>query len=101
MPPTINVDSIPEFQKNALADMALDLTRACFEIPGMEERYQQGSSVIGNGNGSAPLRKEMKPPRKSKGAAPLARKRPQAQRPTSIIAVKNLIVKEECSCRTA
>ena len=41
MPPTINVDSIPEFQKNALADMALDLTRACFEIPGMEERYQQ------------------------------------------------------------
>ena len=41
MPPTINVDSIPEFQRNALADMALDLTRACFEIPGMEERYQQ------------------------------------------------------------
>lgn len=41
MPPTINVDSIPEFQKNALADMALDLTRTCFEIPGMEERYQQ------------------------------------------------------------
>ena len=41
MPPTINVDSIPEFQRNALADMALDLTRAWFEIPGMEERYQQ------------------------------------------------------------
>ena len=41
MPPTINVDSIPEFQRTALADMALDLTRACFEIPGMEERYQQ------------------------------------------------------------
>jgi hypothetical protein len=41
LPPTINVDSIPEFQRNALADMALDLTRACFEIPGMEERYQQ------------------------------------------------------------
>lgn len=41
MPPTINVDSIPEFQRKALADMALDLTRACFEIPGMEERYQQ------------------------------------------------------------
>lgn len=41
MPLTINVDSIPEFQKNALADMALDLTRACFEIPGMEERYQE------------------------------------------------------------
>ena len=41
MPPTINVDSIPEFQRNAMADMALDLTRACLEIPGMEERYQQ------------------------------------------------------------
>lgn len=35
------VDSIPDFQKNALADMALEITRACFEIPGMEERYQQ------------------------------------------------------------
>nr|DAR27742.1 MAG TPA: hypothetical protein [Caudoviricetes sp.] len=38
---------------------------------------------------------------KRNGAAPLARKRPQAQRPTSIIAAKNRIVKEECSCRTA
>ena len=38
---TVDFDSIPEFQKNALADMALELTRACFEIPGMEERYQQ------------------------------------------------------------
>lgn len=38
---TIDVDSIPEFQKNTLADMALELTRACFGIPGMEERYQQ------------------------------------------------------------
>ena len=37
----IDVDSIPDFQKNALADMALEITRACFEIPGMEERYQQ------------------------------------------------------------
>lgn len=37
----IDVDSIPDFQKNALADMALKITRACFEIPGMEERYQQ------------------------------------------------------------
>jgi hypothetical protein len=36
-----------------------------------------------------------------KGAAPLARKQPQAQRPTSIITAKNRIVKEECSCRTA
>ena len=41
MPSTIDVDSIPDFQKNALADMALAITRACFEIPGMEERYQQ------------------------------------------------------------
>lgn len=39
MPSTIDVDSIPDFQKNALADMALEITRACFEIPGMEERY--------------------------------------------------------------
>lgn len=38
MPSTIDVDSIPDFQKNALADMALEITRACFEIPGMEER---------------------------------------------------------------
>ena len=38
---TIDSDSIPEFQKNALADMALELTRSCFAIPGMEERYQQ------------------------------------------------------------
>ena len=30
-----------------------------------------------------------------KGAAPLARKQPQAQRPTSIITAKNRIVKEE------
>ena len=37
----IDVDPIPDFQKNALADMALEITRACFEIPGMEERYQQ------------------------------------------------------------
>ena len=35
----IDVDSIPDFQKNALADMALEITRSCFEIPGMEERY--------------------------------------------------------------
>lgn len=35
----IDVDSIPDFQKNTLADMALEITRACFEIPGMEERY--------------------------------------------------------------
>ena len=35
---TVDFDSIPEFQKNALANMALELTRACFEIPGMEER---------------------------------------------------------------
>ena len=35
MPSTIDVDSIPDFQKNALADMALEITRACFEIPGM------------------------------------------------------------------
>lgn len=41
MPSTIDVDSIPDFQKNALADMALEITRTCFEIPGMEERYQQ------------------------------------------------------------
>ncbi len=37
----IDVDSIPEFQRNALADLTLELTRAYFEIPGMEERYQQ------------------------------------------------------------
>ena len=37
----IDVDSIPEFQRNALFDMALDITRECFSIPGMEERYQQ------------------------------------------------------------
>ena len=41
MPSSIDVDSIPDFQKNALADMALEITRACFEIPGREERYQQ------------------------------------------------------------
>ena len=34
---TIDVDSIPEFQKNALADMALELTRACFGIPGIRD----------------------------------------------------------------
>lgn len=37
----IDVDSIPEFQRNTLFDMALDITRECFSIPGMEERYQQ------------------------------------------------------------
>lgn len=37
----IDVDSIPEFQRNALFDMALDITLECFSIPGMEERYQQ------------------------------------------------------------
>ena len=98
MPPTINVDSIPEFQKNALADMALDLTRACFEIPGMEERYQQWLIGYRERKRQRAAEKGDEP---AKGAAPLARKRPQAQRPTSIIAVKNLIVKEECSCRTA
>lgn len=40
----IDVDSIPDFQKNTLADMALEITRACFEIPGMEERYSSSSA---------------------------------------------------------
>lgn len=37
----------------------------------------------------------------TKGAAPLARKRPQGTRPTQMIPVRNHIVKEECACRTA
>lgn len=54
----IDVDSIPEFQRNALFDMALDITRECFSIPGMEERYQQGFRAILNGSGSAKQQKK-------------------------------------------
>lgn len=41
MSSSIDVESIPEFQKNALADLTLELTRAYFKIPGVEERYQK------------------------------------------------------------
>lgn len=35
-----DVDKIPEFRRNELADLALDLTRALFEQPGEEAKYQ-------------------------------------------------------------
>lgn len=37
----VNVSQIPTFQKEALADLAVRLTKECFEIPGMEEKYQK------------------------------------------------------------
>lgn len=39
--PRVDLDSLPEYKKRTLADMALDLTRVCFEIPCMEERYRK------------------------------------------------------------
>lgn len=42
----IDVDSIPDFQKNALADMALEITRACFEIPAWKNAISNGSPAI-------------------------------------------------------
>lgn len=37
----INVNSIPAFQRDALADMAIRLTREYFKTPGVEEKYQK------------------------------------------------------------
>lgn len=37
----IDVDSIPAFQRDALADMAIRLTREYFKTPGVEEKYQE------------------------------------------------------------
>lgn len=36
----INVSVIPEYQRGQLAELALELTRSIFAIPGEEERYQ-------------------------------------------------------------
>lgn len=36
----IDVDSIPEYQKNQLVEWALEQTRAFFSRPGEESRYQ-------------------------------------------------------------
>lgn len=38
---TLNLGTIPEYQRNMLADFALELTRAVFSRPGEEEKYQQ------------------------------------------------------------
>lgn len=37
----INVSQIPTFQQEALWDLAVRLTKECFQIPGMEEKYQK------------------------------------------------------------
>lgn len=36
-----DLDKIPEYQRNALSDLAIALTKAVFERPGEEERYQR------------------------------------------------------------
>lgn len=36
----IDFDSIPEYQRDQLAELALDVTRKVFAQPGEEERYQ-------------------------------------------------------------
>lgn len=41
MAPVIDVNSIPAFQRDALADMAIRLTREYFKTPGVEEKYQE------------------------------------------------------------
>ena len=38
---TFNLDKVPEFQRNELSDLAVSLTKALFDIPGEEERYQR------------------------------------------------------------
>lgn len=37
----IFTNQIPEFQRNELSDLVVSLTKALFDIPGEEERYQQ------------------------------------------------------------
>lgn len=37
----IFTNQIPEFQRNELSDIVISLTKAFFDIPGEEERYQQ------------------------------------------------------------
>lgn len=37
----IDVNSIPAFQRDALADMAIRLTIEYFKTPGVEEKYQE------------------------------------------------------------
>ena len=37
----IKVNEIPEYQRNELSDFAIELTKAVFERPGEEERYQR------------------------------------------------------------
>lgn len=53
MPSTIDVDSIPDFQKNALADMALEITRAASKSPAWKNAISNGSPAIWSGSGSA------------------------------------------------
>ncbi len=36
-----DLEKIPEYQRNELSDLAISLTKAVFERPGEEERYQQ------------------------------------------------------------
>jgi len=36
----IDFDSIPEYQRRQLAELALEVTREVFSRPGEEERYQ-------------------------------------------------------------
>lgn len=36
----IDISQIPEFRRNELTDLALELTQKCFARPGEEERYQ-------------------------------------------------------------
>lgn len=38
---TLNLNAIPEYQQNMLADFAIELTKAVFSRPGEEEKYQQ------------------------------------------------------------
>lgn len=37
----LNLREVPEFQRNELSDFAIALTKAVFERPGEEERYQR------------------------------------------------------------
>lgn len=37
----IDVNQIPEYQKNQISEFALSVVANCFAIPGMEEKYQK------------------------------------------------------------
>ena len=56
----INVNSIPAFQRDALADMAIRLTREYFKTPGVEEKYQKWLAERKSEKGGSEIDREQK-----------------------------------------